>query len=60
MGYHVDTFYKVRRAFKVGGLAALVEKKRGPKGPHTNRLAPEVEKQILALCLERLTWSATQ
>ena len=56
MGYHPHTFYKVRRAFKVGGVAALVEKKRGPKGPHPNRLASEIEQQILALCLERPTW----
>ena len=58
MGYHRDTFYKVRRAFKVGGIAALVEKKRGPKGPSPNRVAPEIEQQILALCLEYPTWSA--
>jgi hypothetical protein len=25
MGYHRDTFYEVRRAFQVGGVAALVE-----------------------------------
>jgi len=24
MGYHRDTFYEVRRAFQVGGVAALV------------------------------------
>ena len=34
MGYHRDTFYEVRRAFQVGGVAALVEQKRGPKSPH--------------------------
>ena len=32
MGYHRDTFYEVRRAFQVGGVAALVQKKRGPRG----------------------------
>ena len=42
----------------IPGVAALVEKKRGPKGPHPNRLAPEIEQQILALCLERPTWGA--
>ena len=51
MGYHRDTFYEVRRAFQVGGVA-LVEKKRGPRGPHPNRVAPEIEEEILALCLE--------
>ena len=56
MGYHRDTFYEARRAFKVGGVAALGEKKRGPEGLHPTRLAPEVEQQILALCLEHPTW----
>lgn len=32
MGYHRDTFYEVRRAFQVGGVAALVEQRRGPRG----------------------------
>ncbi len=58
MGYHRDTFYEVRRAFQVGGVAALVEQKRGPKSPHPNRVAPEIEEQILALCLERPTYGA--
>lgn len=34
MGYHRDTFYEVRRAFQVGGVAALVEERRGPRSPH--------------------------
>ena len=34
MSYQVDTSYKVRRAFKVGGLTALVKKKRCPEGLH--------------------------
>ena len=38
MGYHRDTFYEVRRAFQQGGTAALLEQKRGPKGPHPNRV----------------------
>ena len=58
MGYHRDTFYEVRRAFQVGGVAGLVEQKRGPKSPHPNRVAPEIEEQILALCLERPTYGA--
>ncbi len=55
MGYHRDTFYEVRRAFQVGGVAALVENKRGPKNPHPNRLAPEIEQRILDYSLERPT-----
>src|SRR5262245_31963525 len=47
MGYHRDTFYEVRRAFQVGGVAGLVEQRRGPRNPHPNRVAPEIEKRIL-------------
>jgi transposase InsO family protein len=47
MGYHRDSFYEIRRAFQIGGTAALVEEKRGPRGPHPNRVAPEVEAKIL-------------
>ena len=31
MGYHRDTFYEVKRAFQIGGVAKLVEQKRGPR-----------------------------
>jgi transposase InsO family protein len=55
MGYHRDTFYEVRRAFQVGGVAALVEKQRGPQAPHPNRVEPEVEEKILAYALEHPT-----
>ena len=58
MGYHRDTFYEVRRAFQVGGVGALVEQRRGPKNPHPNRVAPEVEEQILELSLEHPTYGA--
>jgi Integrase core domain. len=51
MGYHRDTFYEVKRAFQVGGVAALVEEKRGPRGPHPNRVSQEVEEKILAYAL---------
>ena len=39
-------------------MAALVEQNRGPKSPHPNRVAPEIEELILALCLERPTYGA--
>jgi hypothetical protein len=51
MGYHRDSFYEIRRAFQMGGTAALVEEKRGPRGPHPNRVAPEVETRILDYAL---------
>lgn len=52
MGYHRDTFYEAKRAFQTGGVAALVEKKRGVRSPHPNRLPPEVEKKVLDYALE--------
>ena len=55
MGYHRDTFYEIRRAFQVGGVEALVEQKRGPKGPHPARVSPEIEEAILAYSLEHPT-----
>jgi Winged helix-turn helix len=51
MGYHRDTFYEVRRAFQVGGVSALVEERRGPRNPHPNRVAPEIEQKILDYAL---------
>lgn len=55
MGYHRDTFYEVRRAFQVGGMEAFIEQKRGPRNPHPNRVAPEVEERILTYSLEHPT-----
>ncbi len=52
MGYHRDTFYEVRRAFQVGGTAALVEQRRGARGPHPNRVSPEIEARVLDQCLK--------
>nr|WP_290630553.1 helix-turn-helix domain-containing protein [Aquisalimonas sp.] len=36
MGYHRDTFYEVQKAFKVGGVSALVEGNR----PRSTVLSP--------------------
>lgn len=58
MGYHRDTFYEVKRAFQTGGVAALVENRRGPRGPHPNRVSAEIEEKILDYCLERPTHGA--
>jgi len=58
MGYHRDTFYEVRRAFQVGGVQALVEQRRGPRGPHPNRVGPEIEARILAYGLDHPTHGA--
>ena len=58
MGYHRDTFYEVKRAFQVGGVEALIEQKRGPRGPHPNRVAPEIEQRILEYALQFPTHGA--
>jgi transposase InsO family protein len=53
MGFHRDTFYEVRKAFQSGGVAALVEQRRGPRNPHPNRVAAEVEEKILDYALAK-------
>lgn len=58
MGYHRDTFYEVRRAFQVGGVEGLLEKKRGPKRPHPNRVPEEVEQKVLDYALDQPTHGA--
>jgi hypothetical protein len=58
MGFHRDTFYEVRRAFQTGGVAALVESRRGARAPHPNRIAPEIEAKVLDYCLHRPTHGA--
>jgi transposase InsO family protein len=52
MGYHRDTFYEVKRAFQIGGVATLVEQKRGPRNPHPNRVAADIEQKILDYSLQ--------
>lgn len=39
-GFSRPTFYEAQTNFDQGGIAALVPKKRGPRGPH--KLRPEV------------------
>jgi transposase InsO family protein len=55
MDFSRDSFYEIRRAFQLGGTAALLEQRRGPRGPHPNRVAPEIEQAILAYALEHPT-----
>jgi len=55
MGYHRDSFYEIRRAFQVGGTQALVEQKRGPRGPHPSRVSAEIEAEILGYSLQHPT-----
>ena len=58
MGYHRDTFYEIRRAFQVNGMAGLIEERRGPRGPHPNRVSAENETKILDYSLARPTHGA--
>ena len=58
MGYHRDSFYEICRAFQVGGVAALVEQRRGPRGPHPSRVSAQVEQRILDYGLEKPTHGA--
>jgi len=51
MGYHRDSFYEIKRAFQMGGTAGLIEQRRGARGPHPNRVSPEVEEKILDYAL---------
>ncbi len=58
MGYPCYTFYKVQKAFKVGGVAALIEQRRGPKHPHPNRVPEATEARILEFCLAMPNYGA--
>ena len=44
-GFSRPTFYEAQVNFEQGGIAALVPKKRGPRGPH--KLRPEVLEFLL-------------
>ena len=52
VGYSRQQFYEIRRNYQTFGAAGLVDKVKGPKGPHPNRVAPEIEDAILAYALE--------
>jgi transposase InsO family protein len=58
MGFHRDTFYEARRAFQTSGVGALVEQRRGARGPHPNRVSAEAEARVLEYCLSRPTHGA--
>lgn len=40
MGFHRDTCYEVRKAFQRGGVATLVEQRRGTRSHHPSRVSP--------------------
>src|SRR5262245_37454599 len=47
VGYSRQQFYEIRRNYQTFGAAGLVDKLKGPKGPHPNRLATEIEEADL-------------
>ncbi|GHU97237.1 IS481 family transposase [Spirochaetia bacterium] len=52
MGYSREQFYEIRRNYQSFGAEGLLDKVRGPKNPHPNRVSEELEKSILDYCLE--------
>ena len=60
MGYSREQFYEIRRNFQVFGAEGLLDKVRGPKGPHPNRVSEELETAILDYCLEFPTHGCTK
>src|SRR6266542_2189700 len=52
MGYSRQQFYEIRRNFQTFGSEGLLDKIRGPKDPHPNRVSEELERAILDYCLE--------
>jgi len=52
MGYSRQQFYEIRRNYQTYGAEGLVDRLPGPKGPHPNRVAEEIEQAILAHSLE--------
>jgi hypothetical protein len=43
VGYSRQQFYEIRRNCQTFGAAGPVDKVKGPKGPHPNRVAAEIE-----------------
>lgn len=52
MGYSRQQFYEIRRNFQTYGAEGLLDRLPGPKGPHPNRVAAEVEAAVLAHALD--------
>ncbi|MBI3581385.1 MAG: IS481 family transposase [Nitrospinae bacterium] len=55
MGYSRQQFYEIRRNYQTYGSDGLIDRLPGAKGPHPNRVSEEVEKAVLAYCIEHPT-----
>jgi hypothetical protein len=60
MGYSRQQFYEIRRNFQTYGADGLLDRLPGARGPHPNRVAPEIEAAILAHALEHPCHGATR
>ena len=60
MGYSRQQFYEIRRNFQTYGAEGLIDRLPGARGPHPNRVAPEIETAILAHALEHPCHGATR
>ena len=52
MGYSREQFYEIRRNYQTFGAEGLLDKVRGAKSPHPNRVSEELEQAVLDFCLE--------
>ena len=56
--YSRQHFYEIRRNFQVYGAEGLLDRMPGARGPHPNRVAPPIEKAILAHAVKHPTHGA--
>ena len=52
MGYSRQQSYEIRRNSSTYDAQGLLDRLPGPRGPHPNRVAPEVEEAVLAHAME--------
>ena len=52
MGYSRQQFYEIRRNFQTYGAEGLIDRLPGPRGPHPNRVAAQIEAAILEHALQ--------
>ena len=52
MGYSRQQFYEIRRNYRTFGAEGLVDRLRGPREPHPNRVDEATSERILAYSLE--------
>ena len=60
IGYSREQFYEIKRNYQAFGAEGLLDRIRGPKNPHPNRVSEELEKDILDYCIEFPTHGCTK